>query len=79
MCLAIPAVVKSIEGKEAEVETGGIRRKISIWLTPDVRVGDYVLVHAGYAINIVDRTEAEETIKLFQKIGELESRIETDQ
>ena len=42
MCLAIPALIKTIEHKEAEVEIGGISRRISLWLTPEAKVGDYV-------------------------------------
>ncbi len=72
MCLAIPALIKSIEGKEADAEIGGISRRISLWLTPEAKVGDYVLVHTGYAISIVDQEEAEETIKMFREIAELE-------
>ena len=71
MCLAIPALIKSIEGKEAEVEIGGITRRISLWLTPEARVGDYALVHTGYAINILDQEEARETLKLLEEITEL--------
>ena len=71
MCLAIPALVKSIEDKEAEVEIGGITRRISLWLTPEARVGDYVLVHTGYAINILDEAEAEETLTLLREIAGL--------
>jgi hydrogenase expression/formation protein HypC len=71
MCLAIPALIKSIEDKEAEAEMGGITRRISLWLTPEARVGDYVLVHTGYAINILDQQEAEETLKLLQEIARL--------
>ena len=55
MCLAIPALIKSINGKEAEAEIGGISRRISLWLAPEAEVGDYVLVHTGYAISIIDR------------------------
>ncbi len=69
MCLAIPALIKSIDGKEADVEIGGITRRISLWLTPEARVGDYALVHTGYAINILDKEEAEETLKLFEEIA----------
>ena len=72
MCLAIPALIKSIEGKEAEAEIGGISRRISLWLTPEAKVGDYVLVHTGYAISIVDQDEAEETLRMFREIAELE-------
>jgi len=71
MCLAIPALVKSIEDKEAEVEIGGITRRISLWLTPEAKVGDYVLVHTGYAINILDEDEAEETLTLLREIAGL--------
>ena len=68
MCLAIPALVKSIDGRLAEVEVGGVSRKISIWLTPEVKVGDYVLLHTGYAINIIDEAEAKDTLKLLEAI-----------
>jgi len=70
MCLAIPVLIKSIEDKEAEVEIGGITRRISLRLTPEAEVGDYVLVHTGYAINILDQEEAEETLRLFAEIAE---------
>ena len=71
MCLAIPALIKLIEDKEADVEIGGITRRISLWLTPEAKVGDYVLIHTGYAINIVDEEEAEETLKLLREIAEV--------
>jgi len=70
MCLAIPALIKSIENKEAEVEIGGITRRISLWLTPEARVGDYALVHTGYAINILNQKEGEETLRLLAEIAE---------
>ena len=73
MCLAIPALVKSIDGLEAEVEIGGISRRASLMLTPEARVGDYVLLHTGYAINIVDEEEARSTLEMFREIAELES------
>jgi len=71
MCLAIPALIKVIEDKEAEVEIGAISRRISLWLTPEAKVGDYVLLHTGYAINILDQEEAEETLNLLEEIAEL--------
>jgi hydrogenase expression/formation protein HypC len=71
MCLAIPALIKSIDGKDAEVEIGGVSRRISLWLTPEARVGDYVLLHTGYAINILDQDEAEETLRLLEEMAEL--------
>ena len=70
MCLAIPALIKSIEGREAEAEIGGITRRVSLWLTPEAEVGDYVLLHTGYAINIIDQEEAEETLRLFEEMAE---------
>ncbi|MFC2044307.1 HypC/HybG/HupF family hydrogenase formation chaperone [Chloroflexota bacterium] len=69
MCLAIPALVKSIDGQLAEVEVGGVARKGSIWLTPEVKVGDYVLLHTGYAINIINEAEAKETLKLLEEMA----------
>ena len=70
MCLAIPALIKKIEGKEADVEIGGISRRISLWLTPEAEVGDYVLLHTGYAISVLDQVEAAETLRLFKEIAE---------
>lgn len=69
MCLAIPALIKSIEGKDAEVDIGGVTRRISLWLTPEAGVGDYVLLHTGFAIGILDQEEAKETLKLLAEIA----------
>jgi len=74
MCLAIPVLIKSIEDKEAEVEIGGITCRISLWLTPEARVGDYALVHTGYSINILDQEEAGETLRLLEEIAEAEEQ-----
>jgi len=74
MCLAIPAKVKSIDGVEAEVEVGGVSRKASIVLTPEAKVGDYVLLHTGYSINVIDEEEAQETLKIFEEIAEAEDQ-----
>jgi len=71
MCLAIPARINTINGTEAEVEVGGIIRKASLMLTPDARVGDYVLLHTGYAISIINQIEAEQTLTLFAEIAKL--------
>ena len=57
---------------EAEVEVGGVARKASVMLTPEVKVGDYVLLHTGYAISVVDEEEAKETLDLFRQIAEAE-------
>jgi hydrogenase expression/formation protein HypC len=71
MCLAVPALIKSIDGDEAEVELGGVTRRASLMLTPEAKVGDYVLLHAGYAINIVDQSEAEETLNMLREMARL--------
>lgn len=68
MCLAIPALIKAIDGRDADVEIGGIIRRINLRLTPEAKVGDYVLLHTGFAISIIDGQEAEETLKLFRDI-----------
>jgi len=70
MCLAIPALVISVNGYKAIVDIDGVSREISLQLTPEARIGDYVLLHTGYAISIVDAAEAEETLKLLRQIGE---------
>ncbi len=70
MCLAIPAKIQSIDGIEAMVEIGGVGRSISIMLTPEARVGDYVYVHTGYAISVVDEAEALESLRLLQELAE---------
>ena len=72
MCLAVPVQVISIEGSEAEVEIGGVKRHVSIALTPEAKVGDYVLLHTGYAINVIDEAEAQETLRIFEEMAKLE-------
>jgi hydrogenase expression/formation protein HypC len=70
MCLAIPAQIKSVHSLEAEVEIGGVGRTISLWLTPEAQVGDYVYVHTGYAISVVDEAEALESLRLLKELAE---------
>ncbi len=71
MCLAIPALITSIDGNDAEADIEGVKRKIGIMLTPQVKVGDYVLLHTGFSIGIVNATEAEETLALFRELAEV--------
>jgi len=71
MCLAIPALITSIDGYQAEVDIDGVTRQISIQLTPEVKVGDYVLLHTGYTINTIDEVEAKETLELLRKLSEV--------
>jgi len=70
MCLAIPAQIKSVNGFEGQVEIGGVGRTISLWLTPEAQVGDYVYVHTGYAISVVDEEEALESLRLLRELAE---------
>jgi hydrogenase expression/formation protein HypC len=70
MCLAIPAQVVEISGNEtAVVELGGIRKAISTALLDEVAVGDYVIVHVGYALERLNVAEAEETLRLFAELA----------
>jgi hydrogenase expression/formation protein HypC len=72
MCLAVPAEVKSIEGHTATVDYGGVSRIANISLV-EAKVGDFVIVHAGYAIQVMDRQEAEKTLEIFREMLDLES------
>ncbi len=71
MCLAIPALVLSIDGDSAEVDIDGVRRTIGTMLTPQMKVGDYVLLHTGYSIGILKPEEAEETLAVFRELAEV--------
>jgi hydrogenase expression/formation protein HypC len=69
MCVAVPALIISLNGVNAEVDIEGVHRKTSTYLTPEARVGDYVLMHAGFAIKVIDLQEARETIALLREIN----------
>ena len=70
MCLAIPAqVVELREGDNAVVDLAGVRKEISLSLVDNVAVGDYVIVHVGYALTRLDTDEAERTLALFAEIN----------
>lgn len=71
MCVAIPARVMSIEGDTATVEVGGSETAARLDALEDVKVGDYVLVHAGFAITKVDEDQARETLELMREVGML--------
>ncbi|MDD5085111.1 MAG: HypC/HybG/HupF family hydrogenase formation chaperone [Candidatus Omnitrophica bacterium] len=68
MCLAIPMKIESIEGKTAVCELDGVRRRAAVDLAPKAKVGDYVMIHAGFAIEIVDNKAAEETLALLKSL-----------
>jgi len=76
MCLAIPAQVVSIEDQLAVVEIQGVRRQASLMLLPEAKVGDFVLVHAGFAMQVVDQQEAETTNALLDEMHGAARRVE---
>jgi len=69
VCLAVPGKIIEIEGKKAKVDYGGIKREVDISLV-NAKEGDYVIVHAGFAIQVLDEKNAIETLKLFEEIFE---------
>jgi len=72
MCLAVPAKVLEVKGDLAKVDFGqGIFREVNVMLV-EAKVGEYVLVHAGYAIQVIDREAAEETLRLWDEILKFE-------
>ena len=75
MCLAIPGKILDLEqdgeSRLAQVEFGGITRKVSLDLVPEAGVGDYVIVHVGFAISKVDEEEAHKTLELLEQMGAL--------
>ena len=69
MCLALPALLVALRPHEqAVVDLGGIRKAISVALVPEARVGDYVIVHVGHAIGVLDPEEAQRTLALFAEL-----------
>ncbi len=78
MCVAVPARIRSIEGDMAEVEIGGISQRISLRLVPEAKARDYVLVHAGFAIHVIDEQEAQETLELLEAIADANREADGD-
>jgi hydrogenase expression/formation protein HypC len=79
MCLAIPTQVTAIdENKIATVELGGVERQISLIMTPDAEVGDYVLVHTGYAITVMDPEEAHASLEAFAELQAIQDQLEAE-
>jgi len=68
MCLAIPVKVIKVEKDLAEVDMSGVKREVNVRFLEDVRVGDYILVHAGFAIEKINAHEARETLKLLKDV-----------
>jgi hydrogenase expression/formation protein HypC len=70
VCLAVPARILSIEGTDAVVDMDGVQRAASLALTPEAKVGDYVLLHAGFAIHLIDEQLARETLELLERMAD---------
>ena len=74
MCLAIPGKVleinTSVQPTMGKVSFGGIKKEVCLGLVPEVKVGEYVIVHVGFAISTMDEKEAQETLKLLEQMGE---------
>ena len=80
MCLAIPGRVLSISGGDqmmrmARVDFGGVVKEINLAFAPDARLGDYVLVHVGFAIAVIDEAEAKRVFEHLEEIGEIEEAL----
>ena len=78
MCLAVPARVLEITGSLARVAVNGVEREASLMLLPEAKQGDYVLVHAGFAMQLVDEKEAEETYALLAEMRGAARTVELD-
>jgi hydrogenase expression/formation protein HypC len=76
MCLAIPGKILSIQGEDfarsARVSFGGVVRDVSLAYVPEATIGDYVIVHVGFAISLLDEAEAMRTFRYLKQIGEVE-------
>lgn len=70
MCLALPCRIVAIDGDNATIDVSGMKKDISLALMDDAAVGDYVIVHVGYALTKLDPEEAEKTLALFAEMGE---------
>lgn len=81
MCLAMPAKVVSVDPgtDRAKVMLGEIGKDISLALVEDVQVGDFVLVHVGFALHKISETEAEKTLQLFREAGLISGHSDSDQ
>lgn len=69
MCLAVPGKITDKKDYLATVDVAGVQRQISLLMLPDCEIGDYVLIHAGFAIEKIDQAQAEETIALFRELN----------
>lgn len=77
MCLAVPAKIISSDGELAKVELSGVTREVSLMLLPEAKTGDWVLVHAGFAMQIVEERDAAETQALLAEMNGAPRTIES--
>ncbi len=75
MCLSVPAQVISIEGDIAKVSVGGTIMNANLNLVEDIKTGDYILLHTGFALQKIDEKEAMETLKIFEEFNELNEEL----
>ncbi len=68
MCLAVPAKLLSVDGGTGIAELGGVKREVGIQFVPEAKQGDYVLLHAGFAIQVVDEVEAKKTMAILDEL-----------
>ncbi len=76
MCLAVPALVQSIDGDYAQVDFGGASKKVCVTLLPELEVGEYVIVHTGYAIEKMKPEEAKKTLALFEEMAQMAAEMD---
>jgi hydrogenase expression/formation protein HypC len=79
MCLSIPSKVISINGNKATVSVGGTEYEASLQLVEDVEIGDYVLLHTGFAIQKISEEDANETMKLLRELGAIDEKIREEE
>ncbi len=79
MCLSIPAKVEVIEGEMAVVSVGGTKYNASLQMLDDVKIGDYILLHTGFAIQKLSPEEAEESLKVFEEFEELNKQLDEEE
>jgi len=79
MCLSVPARVISIEGNNAKVSVGGSILNASLDLVEDVKPGDYILLHTGFALQKIDEEEAQETLKIFEDFEALNEALDEEE
>ena len=83
MCLAVPGLILSMSGgdplmRTGRVDFGGVVKEINLAYTPEANVGDYVLVHVGFALTVIDADEAAKVFEHLDRIGEIEAELRTE-